>query len=150
MSVNVSGMLSVSGPGGTPIFETGVAADAESGSSGNAGKFAVTTGTLSLVNNGAILSLALGSGNGGSVSVAVAGQLSIDAALGDPTYLTGISSTTRGGRDAGTVNVTAGTLSIASNGGITSSTFASGNGGSVSVMVGGQLTIDGAWAIRTF
>src|SRR5207253_3235701 len=72
------------------------------------------------------------------------GQLTIDGAGGDPTFLTGITSQTQGSGDAGTVAVRAGTLSIAHASVISSDTFAGGKGGNIAVTVGGALTIDGS------
>jgi filamentous hemagglutinin family protein len=173
VSVNVAGALTIDGAM-TPGSFTGISSQANRGSSGNAGtvsvsaggislanfgrissltfgpqqagRITVAAGALSLTSKGAITSSTLGSGTGGSVSVAVAGQLSIDGALGDPSSLTGISSQTQGGGAAGTVTVTAGALTIARNSAISSNTFGSGTGGSVSVTVAGQLAVDGTAA----
>jgi large exoprotein involved in heme utilization and adhesion len=113
---------------------------------GNAGQINVAAGALSIASNGRIIASTLGSGRGGSVAIAVAGQLSLDGTQGDPNLLTGISSQTQGGGAAGTVTVTAGTLSIVRNAAISADTFGSGNGGRVSVNVASQLTIDGTAA----
>jgi filamentous hemagglutinin family protein len=111
---------------------------------GNAGQITVAAGALSITSNGEILSGTVGRGAGGSVAVSVTGQLAIDGAQGDPSLLTGISTQSQGGGDAGTVFVTAGTLSMAHTGVISSTTFAEGKGGSVAVTVDGALTIDGS------
>jgi filamentous hemagglutinin family protein len=177
VSVTVAGELTIDGAPG--VF-TGITSAAGVGSTGNAGPVGVDAGGISLAHYGSITSDTFGSGSGGQVSVAagalsiatsgeiasgtfgpgkqggsvavtVDGQLTIDGAGSDPTALTGISATSEGRGDAGTVVVTAGTLSIADIGLISSSVAevpeygpASGNGGSVSVTVTGQLTIDGA------
>ena len=122
--------------------------------SSGGGQVAVSAGALSIASNGEIASGTFASGKGGNVSVDVTGLLTIDGTGGDPSLLTGISTASEGSGDAGTVTVTAGTLSIAHNGLISSSSANitspgaanSGNGGKVSVLVGGQLTIDGAGA----
>ncbi len=169
--VKVGGALTIDGVM-TPGLSTGIFSQANQGSTGNAGPITVsadgislanqgqissqtfgpgsagqvnvTAGGLSLASNGGIVSAAEpgSSGNGGKVAVTVAGQLSIDTALGNPSLLTGISTTSEGSGDAGSIAVTAGTLSIAHNGVISSDTFARGNGGSVAVTVNGSLTID--------
>ena len=120
-------------------------------STGNAGQVTVAAGTLSVASNGQIASFTVASGLGGTVTVTIDGQLTIDGAGGDPLDLTGISTQTQGGGgNAGAITVTAGTLSIADNGVLTSGTSPiasapnSGNGGNISVVVDGQLTIDGA------
>ena len=147
----------------------------------------VTANTLSIASNGAISSGTFAAGKGGSVSISVAGQLTIDATSADLDFLTGISvsanpgsignagnltitagalsmvnggeilSSTLGAFDnlpastgnAGQITVYAGTLSIANSGGIESNTFGHGKGGNISVMVDGQLTIDGMGVANT-
>ncbi len=103
----------------------------------------MNAGTLSILGNGGILSGTSGTGNAGSVSVSVAGLLSIDGNLS--TVVSGIASDSeRGGTgNAGVVTVTAGTLSIVNTGQISSNTFGIGSGGSVSVTVPGRLSIGG-------
>jgi filamentous hemagglutinin family protein len=176
VSVAVTGQLTITG---TPTGNgTGIAADSEAGSTGNAGtvtvkagalsifssgeisssamgtfsglpastgnagQVTVTAGTLSIVNGGAIVSNTSGPKGGGSVAVTVFGQLTIDGSI--------IAADSGAGStgDAGTVIVTAGTLSIAGNGSISSTTFASGNGGDVEVKVTGQLSIDASLATK--
>jgi hypothetical protein len=104
-----------------------------------------TNGTTdtNIVNGGQISSASFGQGHGGSVSVAVAGLLSIDGA--NSSAFTGL--TPQAGADsagAGTVAVAAGSLSIANGGGVSSDTKGAGNAGSISVAVGGAVTIDAA------
>jgi large exoprotein involved in heme utilization and adhesion len=116
VSVNVTGQLTIDAASANTNFLTGISAQANAGSIGNAGDISVTAGAVSIANGGAISSGALGPLNG------------LPASTGD----------------AGQVTVTAGTLSIASNGAIVSNTFGSGKGGSVFVTVDGQLTITGS------
>jgi filamentous hemagglutinin family protein len=177
VSVNVAGGLTIDGAL-TPGSFTGISSQANQGSSGNAGPISVTAGDISLANQGQISGIsfgsgspgqmtiaagtlsiasngligspvvgsptALGSGKGGSVVVIIDGQLAIDGAGGDPRFLTtGITAQSQTAGDAGSVSVTAGSVSIARNGVISGNTFGSGNGGGVSVTVAGQLTIDG-------
>jgi filamentous hemagglutinin family protein len=142
VSVSVSGMLSVNGSSGVPQSETGISGDSKA--KGDAGKVTVSAGTLSIVS-GTISSSTFTSGNGGSISVNVAGGLTIDGAMtpGSPTG-TGIISQANGSiGNAGSVAVSAGTLSIVNTGEISSSTFGSGDSGNVLVNVAGGLTIDG-------
>ncbi|MBV8736321.1 MAG: filamentous hemagglutinin N-terminal domain-containing protein [Alphaproteobacteria bacterium] len=173
LSVTVGGGLTIDGVM-TPGLPTGIFSQANQGSTGNAGPITVSADGISLANQGQISSQTFGpgsagqvnvmagglslasnggivsaaepgsSGNGGKIAVTVAGQLSIDAALGNPSLLTGISTTSEGSGDAGSIAVTAGTLSITHNGEISSDTFATGKGGSVSIMANGPLTIDGS------
>jgi large exoprotein involved in heme utilization and adhesion len=112
---------------------------------GNAGNVTVTAGTLSIFNNGEIFSATEGSGNASDVSITAFDMLTIDGSGAAPSIATGILSLAVAGTGgAGTVSVTAGVLSIINSGEISSSTFATGNGGSTKVAVSGQLTIDGS------
>ncbi len=143
--------------------------------SGKAGDVAAASGTLSILTNGALGSVTSGAGDAGSVSVNVAGALTIDGKNANPDLFiaTGISSLARGSKgnagqiqveasslaitnggvisastfglgNAGNVMVHAGTLSIASGGAISSDTSGSGNGGTILVGVDGELSVDGS------
>jgi filamentous hemagglutinin family protein len=143
VSVSVAGHLAVNGAGSTAF--TGITAQAERGSTGAGGDVRVTAGTLSILDEGEISGGTFGSGKGGTVSVAVTGELRIKGeARGS--VLTGISSGAERGStgNAGDVHVTAAALLILDNGEIGSGTFGAGTGGDVFVAVTGRLTIDGA------
>jgi large exoprotein involved in heme utilization and adhesion len=146
--VTVNGQLSIIGePGGG---FTGIASSAEPGSTGNAGEVTVSAGSLSIATNGAIRANTSGSGNGGSVSVAVDGEITIDGRMAAANMLTGIAANAEAGGNAGNVTVNAATLMVTNNGQIASATFGSGNGGTVSVNVIGQTTIDATSANPNF
>lgn len=114
---------------------------------GNAGNVTLAAGALTIKNNGLVSSTTVGAGNSGNVSVNVAGGLTIDGTM-TPDSVTGISSQTnpKSMGNAGTVSVSAGSISIANGGEIASGTFGGGTGGRVSVSVSGALTIDGSTA----
>jgi large exoprotein involved in heme utilization and adhesion len=140
IAVSVSGQLSISGTSGD--FLTGIAASSQEGSTGNAGNVTVHAGSVSIVNNKAeIASSTLGRGNGGEVSVDVAGLLSIDG--GPTTLLTGIAAQSFPGTtgNAGSVFVNARELAIINNGQISVSTQGPGAGGDVAVTVAGPITL---------
>jgi len=148
VSVSAFHKLTIDGSGGAPAASpTGIFSEAVAGS-GAAGTVSVTSGTLSIVNNGEISNSTFASGNAGNLTVAVSGQLTIDGSGGNPEAhaATAIFSQADLGSSgaAGIVRVSAGTLSIVNSGEIAASTFASGNAGSVAVAVSGQLTIDGS------
>jgi len=144
ISVNVVGALTIDGSL-TPDFSTGIFSQANSGSLGNAGTIAVNAGSLTMLPGGTISSTTFGPGDGGSLTVAVAGPASIQGG-NQANGFTGIASEAAAGSsgDAGSISFGAGSLTLESGGVITSSTFAGGNAGVVSVAVAGQLSIDGA------
>ncbi len=118
---------------------TGISSDVESANGGNAGTVTVTvTGALELINGGRINS----DGNLGDVAI-TAEQLTIDRQGSN--LVTGISSDTEFGADdnAGSVTVTInGNLQIVNGGIISSTSFSSGDAGSVAITAG-QLVVDG-------
>jgi filamentous hemagglutinin family protein len=147
VTVAVTGALSIDGAGNAGATLPGIGSVA--GASGNAGAVTVTAGSLTLTNYGAVRTVASGSGSAGDVSVAVAGALTIDGGnlvIDENTGVsTGISSWTLAGSsgDTGNVGVTAGSIAIASIGGIGNITQGSGNTGSVRVDAAGALSIIG-------
>jgi large exoprotein involved in heme utilization and adhesion len=176
VSIKVADGLTIDGGGRT----TGIFSQANPGSRKNAGTVSVSAGSLSIIDNGQIAVGTFGPGSGGSISVDVAGGLTIDGATA-PGLFTGIasqankgsignagpisisagslsvanqgkiSSQTLGTGSAGQITVAAGALSIASNGQIASAaaTGSSGKGGNVAVTVAGQLLIDGTQSDQT-
>ena len=127
---------------------TSIAADAEPGSTGNAGKVTVTAGNLGIFNGGLIEVGTFGSESVGSIAVNVAGQLSIDGSAAS-FFGTGFSGTgifsdagfVKGSHDVqggtpGDITVKAGTLSIVNNGEISANIFGAGNAGNVTVNAG--------------
>ncbi len=136
--VDVAGGLTINGEGANPRYLTGIAAQANRGSTGAGGDVRVRAGALSIAKNGEIASSTFGAGKGGNVSVKVAGRLTINGNGANPRYLTGISSQANQGSkgSAGDVAVTAGTLVIVDGGAVQDATFGAGNAGSVDVTAG--------------
>jgi filamentous hemagglutinin family protein len=104
-------------------------------------------GALTILTNGSVSASTFGIGNAGSISVRVAGGLMIDGAGANPDFITGISSRTSGPGKAGNIIVSAGKLTLRNSGEISTSTFASGNAGSIKVTASDQLMIDSSGGI---
>jgi filamentous hemagglutinin family protein len=149
--VNVAGQLTIDGDLGNTTALTGIAAQSNPGSIGNAGNVTVTARTLSITNNGSISAATFGDGSGGSIWVDVVDRLSIAGTSGP--LATGIGSDAEPGStgNAGNVTVNAGFLTLVSSGGISSNAIgaraigpaSTGNAGSVNVKVVGSLSIAG-------
>jgi large exoprotein involved in heme utilization and adhesion len=132
IAVTVAGALSIDGTSST--VPTGITA--LTGSNGDAGNVVVSAGSLSIVTNGLISVDTLGgTGAAGSVTVNVAGALSIDGSGSN--LFTGITSQSGfSSGNAGEVRVSAGSLTIGNGAEISASTFGSGTGGDVRVNTG--------------
>jgi filamentous hemagglutinin family protein len=120
----------------------GITAQAELGSSGNAGDVIVQTGDLTITDGSGISSSTFGQGNGGSVTV-IANSLLIDGATGGS--ITGIFAEAHGSGHAGDVTVQTSDLTITGGGEVSSNTFGQGDGGNVTVTAN-SLLIDGVGA----
>jgi len=143
VSLNVAGSLTIDGSSSTGLF-TGISADSNAGASGQAGNVTALAGDVLLANGGAILSDTHGAGPGGSIALTAIGNLTIDGTA-TPTRFTGIGASTLGtpGGPAGDVTLAASNLRIAGTGAIFANTLGNGAGGSITLAIPGQITIDG-------
>lgn len=143
IQVGVADRLTIDGQGSTVASLSAIAARALSGSTGDGGSVTITAGSAELRNGGQVISNSFGRGRGGSVTFRVGGALSLSG-FGPTSFPSGIFAETRAGDggDAGTIDVSAGTLAIDSGGQIASTTFGAGRGGSVAVAVADRLTVD--------
>ncbi len=129
----VADTLRIDGQGGSR--QTGIASDAVTGSSGNAGGVSVLAKSLDIRNIGTISSDTWSTGNAGAVLV-VADKLRIDGQGNNSAgtgIFTGVYSTEQHSGKGGDLGVRAGTLDILNGGLISSSTFSEGNAGRIFV-----------------
>jgi filamentous hemagglutinin family protein len=135
-----AGCLRIDGQGSSKF--TGIASNATSGSSGNAGRVTIKiAGLLEVLNGGEISSSTFGGGDAGGVEIE-SGRLRVDGQ--GSTYVTGILSNAGPSAwgKAGTVTLRVSDLLEVLNGGqISSSTFARGGAGGVEIDAG-SLRID--------
>ena len=134
--VVVNGSLNIIGPPSDNPFLTGISSVADPGSTGSGGSVMVSAGSLSIAGYAAeISSSTLGKGDAGGVGVQVAGPLSITGPLGK--FPTGVIAATLNSPpfaatgSAGSVAVTAQSISLTGGGSIASTTAGTGDGGSV-------------------
>jgi filamentous hemagglutinin family protein len=141
VTLNVVGGLLIDGSA-TPQNFSGISTDtfAPSGG-GRAGQATVVAGNIDILASGAISSSTKGDGSANDVLVAASGDLSIDAT--GSTLVTGIASQTypNSTGNAGNAAVSAANLSITGGGVISSSTYGTGIGGNVAVVVPGDVTL---------
>jgi large exoprotein involved in heme utilization and adhesion len=129
---------------GTPDQFTGVASNANSGSSGDAGTVSLTVdGLLEVLNGATIGSGTFAEGSAGEVTIA-AETLRLDG-LGTPGQFTGVASSAESGSsgDAGTVSLTVdGLLEVLNGAQISSNTRGLGKAGEVTIAAG-TVRLDG-------
>ena len=143
IAIDVTGALTIAGTGAVD-FSTGIQSNAVRGSTGNAGQITLKAGSLSLTQIATVATNTFGPGNAGSIVATIGGDLVVDGGIGIIT--SGLLSQAEPGStgNAGTVTITAATISLTNLGQIASSTFGAGNGGNVTVTASGNITIDGA------
>ena len=143
-----------SGDAGTVTVSAGTAAVQNGGriasstaGPGRGGDVTVNAGALALARGGVITSDTFGAGNGGEIALTVRNALTIDG-VNKGGLRNGVSSEAAPGSSgsAGSVRVSAGSLSVLNGGTITSSTAGTGRGGAVQVTTPGALLLDGGRA----
>jgi len=142
VALNVNGALTIDATdfGG---FVNGVSSETVDGSSGSAGRVQVSAGSVSVLNGGFINANTHGTGAGGSVTVSTPGALLLDGHGGSGTEI-GASALGPQSGNAGSVEISAGSVSVLNGGLITSNTAGTGAGGTVVVGApGGALLLDG-------
>jgi large exoprotein involved in heme utilization and adhesion len=119
---------------GKGIPTTGLFALGQGGKqSGHAGHIIVTAGNVEMMNSGQIGAYSQGSGNGGTINVTAIHSLLIDGkGLIGPGVSAGITADARTG-NGGDITVTGGDVEIIRGGEISSGTFGTGFGGSITV-----------------
>jgi hypothetical protein len=141
ISIDVAGRLTIDGTMRTD-HNTGITAQADNNSTGNAGAVSVAAGSANILANGRITGESFGSGDGGNVTLRVADTLIIDGT--GKTIFTGITASAVPGSTgkAGSLTIDAGgAINVSAGGRVGSATGGEGNGGSVQVTAQGALTL---------
>ena len=135
---------------GTAVLTTGAqilsrsTANGPGGNGGNAGTVTVNAASLTLAGGGSINTDTSNAGNGGRIALAISGPLTVDG-TGKGEFANGVSSEAEVGvpGSAGSVQVSAGSVSVLNGGFINSNARGAGAGGSVLVTTPGALLLDG-------
>ena len=123
---------------------TGIINDVELSATGNAGNIIINTEQLSLIDGATIASDVVGAGDAGNIQINAAGSVIISGLtefagneeVSATTRFSGITSTIIGADvvgNAGNIQINAGSLTLADEGVISSSTFGRGNAGNISI-----------------
>ncbi|MBD3884849.1 filamentous hemagglutinin N-terminal domain-containing protein [Phormidium tenue FACHB-886] len=127
--VQVSGAAPsyTNGSGEVFDFPSGVTTSARSGSVGNGGDVTITTGSLSVSDQGRINTTAQGQGNAGDVQIQASDTVLFDG--GDVTSTLDASGRGRGGN----IEITGRSLSVLNNAQLSASTAGNGNAGNLTI-----------------
>ncbi len=117
---------------------TGVVEDAV----GDGGDMSITAGSLRLTNGATLSAVTLGQGSAGNINITVRDAVLLEGiARGGAGIFTPVGETGEG--DGGTINLTAGSLSIIGDGAIAADTNGQGQGGNINLNVEGTLLLSG-------
>ncbi|MBD2452210.1 S-layer family protein [Nostoc sp. FACHB-152] len=131
VAVNASDSIQVNGV--SPLEPTVLSAISAIGlNSGKAGDVALSTKRLTVLNGGAIASSALGSGNGGEVTVNALDSVEL-IGMSRIFLLSAVNALAASAGDAGKVTINTSSLVIRSGGAVSSATFGTGNAGSITI-----------------
>ncbi|MGK7897060.1 MAG: beta strand repeat-containing protein, partial [Xenococcus sp. (in: cyanobacteria)] len=117
-------------------FNSGAFSNVNSGAEGNAGGVNITTGSLSLTNEGQISASTFGRGDAGTVTINASESVLLD----NGGIFSQVKSDAIG--NAGGVNITTGFLVLTNGGQIATNTFAQGNGGGVTINATESVSLD--------
>ncbi|MEN9567297.1 MAG: hypothetical protein RLZZ69_2493 [Cyanobacteriota bacterium] len=144
ITINATGNISADGEDSSGLV-SGVFSQVTPTAQGNSGEINITTGNLTLTNQGLINTVTFGRGNAGKIIVNANDTISID---GDnfqkPDTQTGIGSEVQdtGIGNGGEINIDAGKLILTNGGEITSSTFGEGDSGNLSITADNSISLD--------
>ena len=108
---------------------------------GNAGDVSITTGSLSLTNEGVVNAITFGQGNAGSVQINATDNITVNSSL----ISNQVGSEALG--NAGDVSITTGSLSLTNEGIVNARTFGKGDGGDIGIATNNLSVIDGSQII---
>ena len=142
LKITASGTVTIDGESsdGTP---SAAVSQVNPGAEGEGANIAITTGSLSLTNGGAVSSATGGQGNAGSIEITASDTIMIDGEKSDG-FVSGVSSGVSFVQgEAGNVTITTGSLSLTNGGFVSSATEGQGNAGSLKITASDTITIDG-------
>jgi filamentous hemagglutinin family protein len=155
-STGKGGTLSVTASDSVELIGTSANGQAISGLStqtegeGDAGDLTIATGRL-LVRDGALVTASTsGTGKGGMLSVTASDSVEVIGRSADGRFSSGLSTQTRGERDAGGLTIATRRLLVRDGAQVTASTFGTGRGGMLSVTASDTVELIGTSADGQF
>ena len=133
LTINATESVQVIGESEDGSFASGLFAQANLDSTGNAGEVTITTPSL-LIRDGAVVSAStLGEGNGGNLTVNATDSVQVIGTSADSQFPSIVSVQTQGSGDAGSLTINTSQLLVQNGGEISAKTFGEGNGGNLTI-----------------
>jgi filamentous hemagglutinin family protein len=134
----VAGDITLNATGEIKVVGSGVFNVVQPQAVGKGGNINVTTGSLSLTNGAVLGTTTYGQGDAGSVFVQAKDSVSLVGKIGIYSDV-GMGAVGNGGN----INITTSSLSLTDGAGVSASTYAQGNGGSVLVLASDSVSLAG-------
>jgi filamentous hemagglutinin family protein len=147
ITINARDNVKFDGVGSNQSF-SGAFSNVESGGVGNAGNIKVTTGSLSLSNSAKIAAATFGTGNAGNINLNARDAITLNG-INNNQFTTGVFSTVEssGVGKGGDIQLTSGSLSLANQAQINSSTFGQGDAGNISLNVDNAISLNNSYIL---
>ncbi|MDJ0535092.1 MAG: S-layer family protein [Xenococcaceae cyanobacterium MO_207.B15] len=138
-----AGTLTINAADTISVDNSSIGNSVQANAIGNAGVVSIETTNLTLTNRGQILSSTFGTGNAGTVKINAADTISLSGE-GDDGFPTLITSTVNPNAigNAGAVSIETTNLNLTNGGQIRSSTFGTGNAGTVTINTADTISVD--------
>ncbi|MEG4023073.1 S-layer family protein [Microcoleus sp. S13C4] len=150
VNITVRDKASFEGEGSDNV-SSGAYSRLESDAVGQGGDINLTAGTLSVTNGAVLQASTLGRGNAGSININVRDTASFEGTNSADLFSSGAYSRVEDSQTVGrrgSINITAGTLSVTNGAVITTSTGGQGNPGTVTINVRDTIILDGVGPFR--
>ncbi len=142
ITIRASDTLTVTGS--TPDGAIGSAIFAQTLGSGAGGETLVEARMVTLSGGGTIDNTTFGSGRGGNMTIRASDTLTVTGSTPDGAFSSGILARARDSGSGGDVRVEARAVTLSAGGRMSTSTFASGQGGNVTIRASDAVTVTGA------
>ncbi|NET86006.1 MAG: filamentous hemagglutinin N-terminal domain-containing protein [Moorea sp. SIO1F2] len=152
LSVNASSTIQLIGRSANGQFASGLFAQVNPGSTGNAGNLSITTGELTVSDGARVSTATFGEGNGGTLSVDASSTVQVIGISADGQFASSLFAQANPGStgNAGNLSVTTGQLMVSDGASVSASTSGEGNGGNLSVDASSTVQVIGTTADGQF
>ncbi len=142
---NRAGNIEINVPGAIAVNASSISNSLDAGAAGSSGDINITTGSLSLTNGGRLIASTSGQGNAGSVNIHATHTVSLDgvASNGNASSVLSAVGAPQAVGNAGSINITTGSLFVTNGAALITTTRGRGNGGNVNIRATDTVSFDG-------